>query len=204
MDERTSGAQRRLDGVRIGAVIAVAVAIAFVVWLLVRGGDENEATTTGATTGVTTQQTTTASAGPATGPLAASPARLRALSIELGHPIYWAGPQNKTRYELTLTSQGLVYVRYLPRGVPVGSKALLTFVGSYPVQNAFDVLEQLAKKPKHKRLQVPGAGLGVYSTASPRNVYVAFPGSNLQIEVFDPSAERARRLVTSGQIAPVR
>jgi hypothetical protein len=202
MDERTSGARRRLDGVRIGAVIAVAVAIAFVVWLLVRGGDENEATP--ATTGATTQQTTTANAGPATGPLAASSARLRALSIELGHPIYWAGPQKRTRYELTLTSGGLVYVRYLPRGIPVGSKALFTFVGTYPVRNAFQVLEQLAKKPNHKRLQVPGAGLGVYSTASPRNVYVAFPGSNLQIEVFDPSPERARRLVTSGQVAPVR
>ncbi len=34
--------------------------------------------------------------------------------------------------------------------------------------------------------------------------HVAYPTSNLQIEVYDPSSGRARQLVTSGQIAPVR
>ena len=49
----------------------------------------------------------------------------------------------------------------------------------------------------------PGGGIGVYSSSQPTNVYVAYPGSNLQIEVFDPSAKRAQQLVASGQVTPV-
>ena len=37
----------------------------------------------------------------------------------------------------------------------------------------------------------------------PRSVYLAYPGSNYEVEVFDPSLARARQLVTSGQIISV-
>ena len=51
---------------------------------------------------------------------------------------------------------------------------------------------------------VPGNGIAVYSNSTPTNVYVAFPGTNEEIEVFDPSPKHARALIASGQIAPVR
>ena len=38
---------------------------------------------------------------------------------------------------------------------------------------------------------------------TPTSVYVAYPGSKVQIEVFDPDPARALRLVTSGHIQPV-
>ncbi|HEX3686028.1 MAG TPA: hypothetical protein VHU60_00465 [Gaiellaceae bacterium] len=189
MNQRSVPPWARDPQVRIGAVVAVALLIGLVVWLLVRGnGSGTESTTTGS----------------AFGPIAATQGDLRSRSIDEGHPIYWAGPKTDTTYELTRTSNGRIFIRYLPKGVPVGvDKADYTIVGTYPVPNATGVLEGLAKKSGEHKLLVPGGGIAVYSSSQPTNVYVAYPGSNLQIEVFDPSADRARRIVTSGQVAPV-
>jgi hypothetical protein len=182
----------RLPSVRIGAVIAIALAAAFVVWLIVREDDDSSSTST------TTQ--TTAEVGP----VAATPAALRALADEVGHPVYWVGPRQNRTYELTRTSSGRIFIRYLPPDAEVGNRsARYTIVGTYPVENAHEVLQRLSTQPGEKSAPAPGGGLAVYSTSSPRNVYVAYPGSDVQIEVFDPSAKRALRLVTSGRVAPV-
>jgi hypothetical protein len=190
VNQRSVPPWARNPQVRIGAVVAVALVIGFVVWLLVRNDN-----------GSGTESTAT---GPAVGPVAATPGRLRSLSIDEGHPVYWAGAKPDTTYELTRTSSGRIFIRYLPKGVPVGvDKADYTIIGTYPVPNATGVLQGLAKNSGEQKLSVRGGGIAVYSTSQPTNVYVAYPGSNLQIEVFDPSAERARRIVTSGQVVPV-
>ena len=191
MSERIPGTWARFRGVRIGAVVAIALAVGLVVWLVLRDDDN----------GSSAGSTTTAAAA---GPVAATPANLRALSAELGHPLYWVGSAANTTYELTRTAGGRVFIRYLRPGVPLGiRRAAFTIVGTYPVANALGVLRQLSRKQGEKKLLVPGGGLAVYSTSSPTNVYVAYPGSNLQIEVFDPSPGRARRLATSGRVVPV-
>jgi hypothetical protein len=193
MSERRTGPWARRPNVRVGAVVAVAIAVAFVAWLLVRGGDSNTAGT-GST-----------STGQASGPAATTTDKLRALSDELGHPIYWAGPVPDSTYELTRTSDARIFIRYLPRGVPVGiRKASYTIVGTYPVTNAYKVLQGLGKKPDESSFSAPADGFAVYSTSQPNNVYLAYPGSDLQIEVYDPSPQRARELITSGQVTAVR
>lgn len=193
MNERLTSPWARRPDVRVGAVVAVAIAVAFVVWLLVRGGDSN-----------TTKPGTSTSTGQATGPAATSTDKLRALSVELGHPIYWAGAVPDSTYELTRTSDDRIFIRYLPRGVPVGIRqASYTIVGTYPVPNAYKVLQGLAKKPGESTFSAPVGGFAVYSTAQPTNVYLAYPGSNVQIEVYDPSPQRARRLITSGQVSAI-
>ena len=191
MNERLTSPWARRPNVRVGAIIAVAIAVAFVAWLLVRGGDSN-----------TTPSTTT---GQAVGPVATSEDELRSLSDELGHPLYWAGPIPDRTYELTRTSDNRVFIRYLPKGVPVGIRqAAYTIVGTYPVENAYKVLQTLAKKPDESSFSAPSDGFAVYSTTQANNVYLAYPGSNLQIEVYDPSPQKARGLITSGQVAAVR
>jgi hypothetical protein len=187
----------RLSSVRIGAVVAIAVAAAFVIWLIVRGNDDDS--------GSTTTPTSTTVAGPKpVGPVAATPAALRGFAASSGHPIYWVGPRRGTTYELTRTPGSRVYVRYLPAGVKVGNRsAAFTIVGTYPTQNALKVLKDLAKQANEKTVPAPGGGFAVYNTSAPTNVYVAFPGSDVQIEVYDPSARKARRLVTTGRVAPV-
>jgi hypothetical protein len=39
-----------------------------------------------------------------------------------------------------------------------------------------------------ERASAPGGGLAVYNIDAPNSVYVAYPGSDVQIEVFDPRA----------------
>ena len=75
--------------------------------------------------------------------------------------------------------------------------------GGHPCANAYSALKSLAKRGD-KAFPVPGNGLAVYSNSTPTNVYVAFPGTNEEIEVFDPSPAHARALIASGQIQPVR
>jgi hypothetical protein len=191
MDERSPTTWARFRGVRVGAVLAIALAAGFVAWLVLRDDDGSPSASS----------TTVASTG---GPVAATPGALRSLSAEVGHPLYWIGNEPNTTYELTRTSGGRVFIRYLPPGVPIGVRqARYTIVGTYPVANALGVLRRLSKRHGEKRLLVPRGGLAVYSTSTPTNVYVAYPDSNLQIELFDPSPERARQLVTSGRVGPV-
>ena len=77
-------------------------------------------------------------------------------------------------------------------------------VGTYPVANAFAITNTLARRSGAVlAVSVPGGGVGFYDVSSPTNVYVAFPNTNVQVEVYDPVAADARRLVASGQIAPV-
>jgi hypothetical protein len=186
VEQRPVPAWARRPEFRVGAVVAVALAIGFVVWLVaIRGGSSG-------------------SKGSTIGATAVSPDRLRALSVEVGHPIYWAGPATNTTYELTRTASGRIFVRYLPQGIPVGiSNASFTIVGTYPVANAYKVLHQLAKKAGETSFSVRSGGFAVYAESSSTNIYLAYPNQSLQIEVYDPSPKRARSLITSGQVAPV-
>jgi hypothetical protein len=180
----------RRQEVRVGAAIAIAVAIGLVVWLVaIRGGSSSSS-----------------SKAPASiAPSAASPDRLRELAKQIGHPIYWIGPAANTTYELTKTPSGRVYVRYLTNGVAVGSKSpAYTFVGTYPFPDAYTALKALAKQRTDESFPAPAGGLAVYAKTTPTNIYVAYPGSNVQIEVYDPSPSHARSLVREGRVAPVQ
>jgi hypothetical protein len=136
-------------------------------------------------------------------PKAVTVADLRSLSSSRGQSVYWAGPMPSTTLELTQTSDGRIYVRYLPSGVGVGDHHPYLTVGTYPVRNAVAAVQTIAGRPGAQRLAVAG-GVAVVDPSHRTSVYLAFRGTNFQIEVFDPSATRARQLVSSGRITPVR
>ena len=191
VNERSVGPWARRPTVRFGAVLAVAVAAAVVVWLVVNRDDSNDPSAESAR--VT-----------AIAPVPASPDRLRELSVDAGRPIYWLGAWKNRTYELTRTAQDRIFVRYLPRGVAAGSReAKYTLVGTYPVDNAYGVLRDLAKAGGESSFTAPKGGLAVYSPEHPTNIYLAYPGADVQIEVYASSAEHARELITSGQVVPV-
>ena len=62
----------------------------------------------------------------------------------------------------------------------------------------------LAKESGQLKVKVPGGAVGATSTADPKSIHVAFPGDDVQVEVFAPSPATARHVVTSGQVRPVR
>jgi hypothetical protein len=46
-------------------------------------------------------------------------------------------------------------------------------------------------------------GRGVIAKNNPNHIHLAYPGSDLQIEVFDPSAAQARQIALSGRLTPI-
>jgi hypothetical protein len=171
--------------VRLGAILALAVLAGFVAWLIFKG-DDNKAN------------------APARAPaVAASYAQLKALPGQVGHEVYWAGKRTGYTYELTQTSQGNIFVRYLPAGVQVNDpRPNFLTVGTYPKRDAYASVKKISTKQGSVSRQLAGGGIAVYSQQGP-SVYAAYPGKRFQIEVYDPSPTRARHLVLSGHVRPL-
>jgi hypothetical protein len=171
--------------VRIGAVVALAVLVGLVVWLLAGGDDDSTPTSSSSAT-------------------AASAQDLAQLPATVGHPVYWAGPMRGVTYELTRTSDGQIYIRYLPAGVSIGSnEPKYLAVGTYPATNALAAVRGIAKRLDAKAMRLNGGGAAVQDTKHPTSVYLAYPRSDYQVEVYDPSPARALQLVLSGKIIPI-
>lgn len=122
----------------------------------------------------------------------------------LGIPIYWVGELPGVRYELTKTADDRVFIRYLPAGVPIGSSKPYLTIGTYPVRHAFTVTSRLAAKSGSVPVDVGKGAVAFSSRKSPESVFLAYRGSGVQIEVFDPTPGRARDLVSSLRVAAVR
>jgi len=170
--------------IRLGAVLAVSALVALAVWLALRQGAHGAAHPVG------------------TAAVAVSELELRALSTTVGQPIYWVGPESGVTYELTRSAQG-IYVRYLPKGVAVGSGAPYLTVATYPVTDAFAATSSAAGAAGTVRVEVGGGAVAFYRRTLSTNIYMAYPGAKVQIEVYSPSAGRARRLVAAGDVTAV-
>jgi hypothetical protein len=174
---------RKHTGIRIGAVLAVAAVIGFGVWLQTGGSGGTSAPSV---------------------PRGAIPVRislqgLKTLGAALTQPIYWAGSKGGQQYELTKSGDGRVWIRYLPTSAKIGEQSTpyLT-IGTYPVANAFAATQAAAKSGV--RIPVGKGAIAFYSSARPTNVYIAYKGSDYQIEVFDPSAKTAHDLVATRKV----
>jgi hypothetical protein len=168
------------------ALVGIGVAVFLVVWMMGRdsGG-------------------TTALPRPGTGPASVSEHQLKSLAATTEHPVYWAGSKSGA-YELTRTTDGRVYIRYLSSSAKIGDPAAkyLT-IGTYPQKNAFRSLQRAATRPGAVALKLPHGGLLVFNQQAPKSAYFGYPKANYQIEVFDPSPTEARTLVLGGKITPI-
>jgi hypothetical protein len=136
-------------------------------------------------------------------PQSASIAELKRLSGSVGHSVYWAGAKQGTTYELTRTTSSRIFIRYLPAGAALGTNKPYLFVASFPVGKAYAITKAAASRAGSIRIPVPGGGIAFHPKTSPNNFYIAFPGSDVQIEVFDPQPAQAQTLIRSGRIKPV-
>ena len=173
--------------VRIAAIVVIAVVAGVVVWSIARGSSSSSDSTPPKVRAVA--------------PVALSAAGLAALAHTVGQPIYWAGPRQHYLYELHRTTDGNVYIRYLPPGVDAGATGgdYLT-VATYPFDGAFDALENV-KEGQH--IAIPNGGTAVIAPNYKKSIHLAFPKVNYQVEVYEPSASQVLELVRSGRIRPV-
>ena len=134
---------------------------------------------------------------------AVSFADLQALAASLKHPIYWAGQKSGYTYELTTSSSGNVFVRYLPPGVEVGSSTPYLTVATYPFPGAFGAIRALARQKSLPTAKLAEGGLAVLDKSFPTSIHLAFPASAYEVEVFDPSPASVLRTVVSGQVTRI-
>jgi hypothetical protein len=170
-------------GLRLGAILAVIVGVGLLAWLVLGGDDD----------------------GDATGAQEISVEDLQERAGEGDRPIFWAGPQGGTTYEFTETSDGSVYVRYLPADAEIGdpSPDFLT-VATYPLENGYARVVAASEEEGAQTEELPNGGLALVDPDRPSSVYLAYEGEPYQVEVYDPSPDRAIELVTSGAVQPVR
>lgn len=172
---------------RVG-VIAAAALIAVIAWVATRG-DDDESTP----------------APPAeAGSRVVSEEELVEAAAALGQPIYWAGPIEGTELELTeLAEGGGAQVRYLPEGADPeeASPGLLT-IGSYPLADPANATEGFAGRPGAIVRESDDGVEVVSSKEAPTSVYFASSDNSVQVEVYDPSPEKAMDLALSGEVEP--
>jgi hypothetical protein len=181
--DRTARQRRRAPRVRVGAVIAVALAAGVVAWLVLRDR------------GSSTKPAQPASAS------AASVQQLQSLAASVGHPIFWLGSKSGYTYEVTNTQSGKIYVRYLPPGVEVGANVPYLTVATYPFPGAFAAVQKQAKVQGAVTVKLAQGGLAVLDLGYPKSVHAGYPGVDFQVEVFDPTPSAAMQTVAAGHLA---
>ena len=140
----------------------------------------------------------------ATGPRLVTPSELERFAGDAGQPVYWAGPRKGYVYELTATPGGRIFVRYLPEGFAAGdTRANFLTVGTYRTPHAFDDLQHAAQRRGADSVRVEDGGIVVSSLRAPSSAYLAYHGSDYQVEVFNPVPGHSLRLLQSGAIQPV-
>ena len=181
------GTRRRTAALVAAGLVAVA-AMAVVLTLLLTGDSEPSAPE------------------PKAGaPVAVSADDLREFAGSADGLVYWAGELPRTELELTRTSRNEVFVRYLSGDAKVGdSRPAFSTVSTYPYKRAYEVTQKSARGSGMLSRNAPGGGIAVWSRSRPTSVYLAYPGSDRLVEVFDPDAKRARELVLSGQVSPIK
>lgn len=171
---------------RYGILGAAAVVVVVLVLLLASGGGDSSPSAPGA-------------------PEVLSVESLREAVSGEDPPVYWAGDRAGTELELSEPEPGQTYIRYLTDGAKAGDeRAEFLTVGTYAQEDPVAALREQGDKPGGVIGEAPGNATVYFNRNQPRSVYLAYPGIEAQIEVYDPKFSRALRLVNSGQIVPVR
>jgi hypothetical protein len=192
--EGKGASAKRPGTLRLGAVLAIAAVIAVAAFLLLRDDDDEAAP----------GQETPAAAVETNAPEVVSVGTLRRKAANADQPLYWAGPRSGRKYEITETPDGSrTYVRYLPPSAKAGVEKPYLTVAAYRKPNAFQATKAVADQPGSTKINIAGGGIAFYAAEHPTSVYVAYPKSAYQIEVFHPRANVSHRLVRTGQVRPI-
>lgn len=171
--------------IRIFAVLGGLIAAALVVWVALDSGDSTSGDTQSGEAEVV------------------SVAALRRAAAAQDTPIYWAGATQGTDLELSRPAPDRTYVRYLTGGAKAGDPKPFLTVGSYRFEDPDGALRHRGGEPGGVLATAPGGGVVYFERSAPKSVYLAYPDTEVEVEVFAPEFKEALQLVTDGRIVPV-
>jgi hypothetical protein len=134
------------------------------------------------------------------GPQIVTRDELLAKAKSFGLATYWNGQMVGTQIELTITTQGQFYVRYLPEGVEVGSKDKYFTVASLYDANAYINVQNLAAQPGAKWRTYQTGATAAAASATDENIYFAYDGYPILVDVFTTNPDEGWALVDAGAI----
>jgi hypothetical protein len=188
-DSSSSGNQNQQ--LRIAVLVVIAALVALGMWLAFKNDDPAKKSGPKGNGNITT----------AIGPKAYTVSQLRDQSARLASLLYWAGPKKNNRYEFTRTTNGRLYVRYLPKGVGNNQKkGQLLIVATYPWAHPLAALKEASKNG------TTGKGGAYIIRARPgdqKSVLVAWPQGTVEVEVFSPIPGKAQQIAASGALTTV-
>jgi hypothetical protein len=119
---------------------------------------------------------------------------------------YWTGPLKDATYSINSTTAGQVFIRYIPKGEECGSTAAsFRVIATYAETDAFSATQQAGNQAEGVSLANTDGSVVFFNKNSPSNVYVAYPGIDFQIEIYDPNPKTAVTLATtSNQIQLIK
>lgn len=114
-------------------------------------------------------------------------------------PIYWAGQRRNTKLEVTVTTKGAVFVRYLPQDASAGTKSKYLTVGTYDDNVGYTALTSASAKRASVVKAKSGAVIATFKK-EPTSTYFSFPQAAFQVEVYAPRPWQSRKMTDAGQI----
>lgn len=182
MDQPNAGGAKKDGSLRLRLAVAALLAVGLILWMVLRDDGDDSTSSSGRAEIVSVDS-------------------LRDTAAEQETPVYWAGEQAGTELELSQPDADRTYVRYLTDGAEAGDpKPDFLTVGTYANTEAVEALQQRGEEPGGVLSEAPGGATVYFSREQPQSVYLAYPGVDVEIEVFDPDVKRALQLVNSGQI----
>jgi hypothetical protein len=178
-------------------IVALALVVGLIAWVATQGDDGG-----GSESEASSAESEASSAGFEA--RIVSEDELADIASSSGHAVYWVGPLPGKELEASESEDGSVTVRYLDEGAePGGDRAGVLTIGSYPLPDPAGALEGFAEREGAIVREAEDGSQVVSSVEAPSSVYFASPDAEVQVEVYDPSPERAMDLALSGQVQPV-
>jgi hypothetical protein len=137
-------------------------------------------------------------------PEVVSAPQLSEFAADADAPVYWLGERLGSSYELTETDSGRIYVRYLRGDAKAGDRrASFITVATYPSEDGAAKLRRAADAKGDAELGRTGDGAVLLADPSATSAYLAYPGGDVQVELYSPEPGQARRLAVAGAVREV-
>ncbi len=137
-------------------------------------------------------------------PEVVSASQLSDFAGDADSPVYWLGERLGSRYELTETAKGRIYVRYLRGDAKAGDpRSSFITVATYPSEDGVAKLRQAAGAGGGAELSRTGDGAVLLADPAATSAYLAYPDGDAQVELYSPMPGQARRLAVAGAVREV-
>jgi hypothetical protein len=132
-------------------------------------------------------------------------AELLKVAEDASHPIYWSGPLIGYSYLLTVDQSGSSILKYIPKsGTAASQLGAKREIATYIDRKAWEKSLIAANKDGLSNFKNADGSLVFYATDNASDVYLAFEGRDVQIEIYDSRAGQALSLaLLDGEVRPI-